>query len=40
MQSGVLHADSSKAISKRERSEDGVHRDMAVQDAVQGLSSV
>ena len=33
-QSGVLRADSSKAIIERERSEDGDHHDMAVQDAV------
>ena len=33
-QSGVLRADSSKAITERERSEDRDHRDMAVQDAV------
>ena len=32
-QSGVLCADSSKAITEHERSEDGDHRDMAAQDA-------
>ena len=34
VQSRVLRADSSKAITERERSEDGDHRHMAVQDAV------
>ena len=33
-QSGVLRADSSKAITECERSEDRDHSDMAVQDAV------
>ena len=39
-QSGVLRADSSKAITECERSEDGDHRDMAVKMQSQGLSSV
>ena len=34
VQSRVLHADSSKAITEHEQSEDRDHRDMAVQDAV------
>ena len=33
-QRGVLHADSSKAITECEQSEDRNHHDMAVQDAV------